>query len=159
MKKIIFSIICIVSVCFIASCKKALPDPGATSAVKVSNEWRANLYQGGVAQNASASKFATYNVAGSSDSIWIDDFGKLWNFKCKVKYDPINLTFQTTNSVNEYYPISITITNGKIFPKAGKSATGVVTDSIYMKVVFSDDPGAYEIKGTGRTNWLADGVN
>ena len=139
------------------SCEKTY-DPGATSAVKVANQWWVYLYADGVEQYSGGIR--TYNLSANNDSIYIDDYvnGKatIWDFKCKAKFDATNLTFQTTTAVNENYNITVTITDGKIMPKAAKSVTGVVTDSIYFKVQFSDDPGTYEIKGTGRTMWTED---
>lgn len=158
-KKLIF--IAIVLFTFI-SCKKTY-DPGATKAVKVANEWWVNLYLDGAPQYASFGKIETYNVAANNDSIWIDDLGNIWDFKCRAKFDATSLSFQTTNAVNEKYkmkdgsPMTITITDAKIMLNQAKSATGVVTDSIYFKVEFLDDPGTiYEIKGTGRTQWSPD---
>lgn len=155
-KRIIF--IAIVFFTFI-SCEKTF-DPGATKAVKVANEWWVNLYLDGAPQYASFRKIATYNVSANNDSIFIDDFGgNIWNFKCRAKFDAANYTFQATNAVNEVdkYPITVTITDAKIMLNKAKSATGVVTDSIYFKIEFLDDPGTiYEIKGTGRTKWAED---
>jgi hypothetical protein len=152
-KKLI--LIAIVFFTFI-SCEKTF-DPGATSAVKVANEWWVNLYLDGEPLYGSFGKIATYNVSANDNSMWLDDLGNIWNFKCRTNFDATNLTFQATNAVNENYDITVTISDGKIMSKAAKSATGVVTDSIYFKVVFSDDPTTtYEIKGTGRTMWAED---
>lgn len=160
-KKFIFIAIVLFT---IVSCEKAF-DPGKTKAKDVSNEWWADLYQNGAAIYGSPSKVMTYNTAADNDSIWVDDLGNLWNFKVKAKFDAKALTFQATNSTDAYYdsihptaaPATVTITDGKVMLKAAKSATGVVTDSIYFKVEFSDDPGTiYEIKGTARTGWAED---
>lgn len=156
-KRIIF--IAIVFFTFI-SCEKTF-DPGATKASQVANEWWVNLYLNGSPQLGSFAKMNTYNISANNDSIYIDDIvsnkATIWDFKCRTKFDAKNLTFQTTNAVNERYDITVTITDGKIMLDKAKSATGVVTDSIYFKVVFSDDAAnTYEIKGTGRTKWAAD---
>jgi hypothetical protein len=154
-KKFIFIAIVLFT---IMGCEKSF-NPGATKAVKVANEWWVNLYLNGVAQYGSFSKIETYNTASNSDSIWIDDLGDIWQFKIRAPFNPDSLTFKATNAANYWpsYPITITVTNGKVMLNAAKSTTGVVTDSIYFKVVFSDDPtDTYEIKGTGRTMWTPD---
>jgi hypothetical protein len=139
-----------------SACKRTLPDFGRTSTVKFSNGWWANLYLGGVAQYAKPAFINTYNTS-AGDSLWVDDLGNLWDFKVKVGIDQAGLTFSTKSAANEYYPITVTITDGKVLPKMGHSTTGLATDSIYMKVVFSDDPtNTYEIKGTARTGQIAD---
>jgi len=143
-------------------CKKTY-DPGTTKAAKVANEWWVNLYLDGKPQLSTFSKIETYNTAANNDSIWLDDLGNVWNFKIKAKFDATALTFQATNAVSKNYLtpdttfINVTITDAKILPLAAKSTTGVPTDSIYFKVVFSDDAATtYEIKGTGRTMWSPD---
>lgn len=138
------------------SCEKTY-EPGATKASQAANEWWVNLYLKGEPQLGSFVKMSSYNMSANNDSIWIDDFKNIWDFKCRTKFDAKNLTFQTTDAVNEKYDITVTITDGKIMLDKAKSATGVVTDSIYFKIEFLDDPGTiYEIKGTGRTKWAED---
>ena len=160
-KFILFAIVLLT----IVSCEKTY-DPGATKAKDVANEWWADLYQGGAsATGGSIGKVMTYNTAVDNDSIWVDDLHNLYSFKVKAKFDSKALTFVTTNAKDDYYdplkpaasPATVTITDGKVLLKAAHSATGVVTDSIYFKAEFSDDPGTiYEIKGTGRTGWAED---
>ena len=49
------------------------------------------------------------------------------------------------------------VLEGKVINDAGRSKSGVVTDSIYIKAVFSDDPGTeYEMAGHRRTGFLED---
>lgn len=140
------------------SCEKAF-NPGATKAVKVANEWWVQYYVDGAPQAADFSKLSTYNVAANNDSIWIDDLLNFWQVKFKAVYNADSLTFRAFNSYNEYYqPSTITVSGGKIMPKAAHSKTGVITDSIYCKFFFSDDPSnsTWEVKGTGRTMFGAD---
>lgn len=140
----------------VISCEKAY-DPGTTKSAKVSNEWWVNLYLNGAAQYSSFGKISTYNTAADNDSIWIDDFKNIWDFKCKAKFNADSLTFRTTNAQNLKYNIKVTIKDAKIMLNAAKSKTGNVTDSIYFKVIFSDDPtSTYEIKGSARTMWSED---
>jgi hypothetical protein len=154
-KKFIFIAIVLLAM---AGCEKSF-NPGATKAVKVANEWWVNLYLNGTPQYGTFAKITTYSTAANNDSIWIDDLGNIWQFKVRALFNPDSLTFKATNAANYWpnYPITVTIKNAKIMLNAAKSTTGVVTDSIYFKVIFSDDAtNTYEIKGTGRTMWSPD---
>jgi hypothetical protein len=89
--------------------------------------------------------------------LWVDDLGHSWQFKCKAKIDYSNLTFSTTNAQNQYYNITVNLSEGKILTKAGRSKSGNATDSIYFKANFSDDPSnTYVISGTARTGFIED---
>ncbi|HMH20423.1 MAG TPA: lipid-binding protein [Puia sp.] len=149
---------------FSVSCKRTLPDYGGTATPKMSNGWWATLTVDGVdVYNLGTFFFSTYNTSENQDSIWLDDLKNGYGFKSKVHVDYKSLTFTVSGSGNLYYvgtpvfPASVTITGGKVLPKAGHSKTGVATDSLYMKAVFSDDPTTtYEIKGTARTGFVDD---
>jgi hypothetical protein len=102
-------------------------------------------------------KIATYNSSANDDSIWIDDFQNGYQVKFKAKADYTNLTFATSNAANQYYPITINLTDGKILLNAGHSKSGNVVDSIHMQLEFSDDPGTiYEMNGGARTRFAED---
>lgn len=153
---IVFSLIIIT---IYSSCSKDLKEPGDTSAVKMANEWWVTLtVDGDDVYSLGHQKIATYNTSENKDSIWIDDYKNIWPFKAKAAADFTGLTFTSANSANAAEEgETITITEGKILPKVGVSKTGIVTDSIYMKVEFSDDPGTvYVISGHARTRWIAD---
>lgn len=158
-KSILFSIL---TVLIFTSCKKNLPDVGGTNAEKVANEWWVRLYNpdGSLAYPADYyGHIATYNTAANDNNFWIDDQGNIWDFKVKATADLSNLTFKADHvkSVVPNYDITVNVTDGKIIPNAGKSKTGVVTDSIYMKVEFEDDPGKiYTISGHARTRFAED---
>jgi hypothetical protein len=155
-KKIIFIAIVLFT---IVSCEKAF-DPGKTKAVKVENEWWVEYYVDGVGQTGGFTKLMTYNTAANNDSIWVDDLKKFWQVKFRAKYNADSLTFHVTNSANNYYESGVTVTGGKVMPKAAHSPTGVVTDSIYFKIQYSDDTTpfgtTYEVKGYARTGWAGD---
>ena len=143
----------------LCSCKKNLPDVGKTAAEKMANEWWVTLDQGGTqdALGLGHFKIATYNTSANDDSIWIDDFQSGWQVKFKAKADYNNLTFSTTDAPNEYYPITVNLTDGKILLNAGHSKSGNVVDSIHMQIEFSDDPGTiYEMNGGARTRFAED---
>ena len=158
MKKIL-SIITIASVLLsFNSCQKT-KDAGATSAVKVANEWWVTLDLGGTQDVFGIGHFriATYNTAANDNNIWIDDYENGWDVKFKSLVDYKTLTFSATNAQNEYYNITVNQTDGKILPKAGHSKSGNIADSIHMKVEFSDDPGnVYEMNGVERTRFPED---
>ena len=83
----------------------------------------------------------TYNTAANtSDQLYVDDLGEIWEFKVKTTCDVNAQTFSTTGAVaNEYYDCDVTITGGKILPKAGRQNNGSPADSIVFYVSFSDD--------------------
>jgi hypothetical protein len=152
-----------ISLIFFFSCTKKLENPGATNTVTMSNEWWVTLSSGGTDLLGRHVLFGTYNTSQNvSDSMWLDDFGNTWDFKCKVLADPNSLTFKTTDSSqNEYYDIRVHITNGKIFPNGGVGkSTGSPVDSIYMEATFTDDPvNTYIITGVARSRWAQDDYN
>lgn len=142
------------------SCKKSSFDPGKTAAVNASNGWWVTYSVNGAPYYGPVF-FSTYNVsANTTDSLWIDDLEQFWQFKGKVALDYTNLTFSNPSCINEYYSSDAKVANGKIMPKAGHSKSGVVTDSIYFEIQFSDDSPAYgttfQVSGTARTGFIED---
>jgi hypothetical protein len=140
-----------------SSCKKDVK-PGETAAVKAANGWWVTFTLGGSDVYGLGTFFLnTYNTSANDDSLWVDDLGHSWQFKVKTKIDYSTLTFSTANAQNEYYNITVNITDGKILSKGGRSKSGVPTDSIYFKANFSDDPSnTYVISGTARTGLIED---
>jgi Lipid-binding putative hydrolase len=141
------------------SCTKKLENPGATNTVAMSNEWWVTLSLDGNDLLGAHVLFSTYNTSQNvGDSLWLDDLGNGYDFKCKVLADPKNLTFTTDSSQNESYDIRVHIANGKIIPNGGKGySTGSIVDSIYMEASFGDDPGnTYIISGVARSRWAQD---
>jgi len=157
MKKIILIIIIAAGISALNSCQK-LKDPGATSAVKVANEWWVTLtLNGDDIYGIGHFKIATYNTSANDNNIFIDDYQNGWGVKFKSQVDYTNLTFSANAAQNEYYNITVNQTDGKILLKAGHSKSGNVADSIHMKVEFSDDPGdIYEMNGVERTRFPED---
>jgi hypothetical protein len=141
-----------------SSCKKEYPDVGGTAAEKMANEWWAELKLDGVSLT-NFEKIATYNTSANTNEIWVDDMHGLWDFKVKATADFNALTFSASQAVSVVpnYDIKVDITDGKIISNAAKSKTGNITDSIYMKVEFEDDPGTiYTIEGHARTRFAED---
>ncbi len=140
----------------IISCKKTFIN-GGTATQNMANSWWVNLQLGGANLTSTPYTFVTYNTSDHPDSMWVDDLGNLYNFKCTVAVDYTNFTFSTSGSNNLYYPVTVVIKGGTILPKAGHSRTGKVVDSIYMKAHFSDDPtDTFTIAGTARTGFPED---
>ena len=89
---------------------------------------------------------ATANTAANLPTeMIVTDLGQFWDFKVKVNCDQQGLTFQTNTSENnnlvaDYEDINVTISGGKIMPKAGRQNNGSPADSIVFYVSFSDDP-------------------
>jgi len=163
MKKL--SLVLGIAVLFLSACKKNLPDVGSTAAQSVANEWWVTLTVGGSdVFGIGHTKLLTYNTADNTGSIWVDDQKNGYGFKVKAAVDYSNLTFKTNGMAHSPYyvgtpnfPDSARITEGKVLVGAGRSKTGNVTDSIYMKIEFSDDPGdIWEIKGHARTRFSED---
>jgi hypothetical protein len=164
MKKLNLFILSVCAVFVLTNCQKT-EEPGETATAKFSNDWWAVLYDTDGNQLTDPAKIVTTNTANDKDSIYVDDQQHIWGFFVKAGVDHQNLTFAATNSYNLYYdpahpakfPLSVSITDGKVFPNGGHSKTGIITDSIYMKIEFSDDPGTiYSIRGVASTNRAED---
>lgn len=165
MKKLL---IITLSLFILVSCKKDLPDVGNTNSVNMANEWWVTLDQGATKDvfGIGHFKIATYNTSANDNTMWVDDFKNGWGFKVKVTADYSALTFGVpAGGSNLYYnpaspssyPVTVKITNGKIFPNAGHSKSGNVTDSIYFNIEFADDPGTiYSMPGHARTRFSED---
>jgi hypothetical protein len=146
----------------LTNCQKT-QDPGGTKTAKFSSEWWTNLYAGGQKLYSTEKKLVTYNTAANNDTIYVDDLNNLYGFAVRAGVNQSALTFSTKDASNDYYngtpnfPATVTITDGKIMKNAGHSKAGNITDSIYFKVIFSDDPSTtYEIKGVATTNRTED---
>ena len=102
----------------------------------------------------------TNTAANVPTEMIVSDLGNFWDFKVKVNCDQQGLTFKTNttennNMVADYEDINVTVSGGKILPKAGRQNNGSVADSIVFYVSFSDDP--YPAK-YGYTNYKVSGV-
>ena len=156
------------SICY--SCTKQVPnaldgDPGNSATVNVSNGWWVNISEPAFGNlTPTPTFFSTYNTAANTtDSLWLDDHGNGYGFKCTVGLNYKSLGFSVVNSLNNYVDsygdtnTLVTILNGKVLPKAGHSRAGNITDSIYMLAIFSDNPtDTFTIAGTARTGFIED---
>lgn len=150
MKKIVYFIAAVcVSVLF-ASCDKE--EPGGTATENTAGDWYVTadaIDDNGdvVIPDFNDGRFhvLTYNTAANTPTeMIVEDQGKFWDFKVRVAVDQNARTFFTTTTENNnmvagYEDINVTITDGKILPKAGKQNNGSPADSIVFYVTFSDD--------------------
>lgn len=82
----------------------------------------------------------TYNTfSNTSTEMWLDDLQNFWAYKVKVDVDFNGRTFQSADAQNEYYDITVDISNGEILYDATTTPSGSAADSIVFNVNFSDD--------------------
>lgn len=135
------------------------PAPGATKVVNMAGDWYVQTYVG-ESLVLDYSLISTYNTADDNgQEMWVDDHQNIWWFKATVPVDVKAQTFSGSDlpsSVDDY-DITVNISNGKIIDDIATSTGGNKTDSIYMDIEFSDDPGTiYTLKGYRRTGFLED---
>lgn len=153
MKKLVYFAALLLTTVF-ASCEKE--EIGGTATQATAGQWyvtvdaadgNGNLVAG-LEDMFSLGRFTmlTFNTAENNpNEMIVSDIGNFWNFSVKVATNQQTLTFQTNttennNLVPKYENINVTITNGKIMPKAGRQNNGSPADSIVFYVSFSDDP-------------------
>jgi hypothetical protein len=162
MKKITYIIALFAAV--LAGCDSD-EDPGQTSVMKMSNEWWGNTYRldgNGelIDRGYGYRKFLTSGTAsGTADSLFVDDFGDLFELKAKVACNLSDLTFTTNGEevLERYSDGTVIIRNGKIYIDGGYSTSGVKVDSIYFEAEFDWAPGEiYIVAGHGRTGFAED---
>ncbi len=153
--KIIFFIL--LSTVLTSSCSKK-PDFENTATYKMAGEWFVKFYEGGAAVT-NYHKIISYNTADpNSNQVWVDDLD-FQPFKAKFDIDYANLAFKAAAGVPNLAGTgnTIKVLEGKVLPGAGHSKTGVVVDSFYIKLEFSEEPGTiYDVKGHQRTGFAED---
>ena len=148
MKKIICFATLALALVF-AGCQKE--EIGGTATQDMAGQWYVHV--DGIDENGEISMedpfgmgnflVLTFNTAANDkDSIWVDDLGNFWTFKCKVGCDLNSLTFgseeEDDKALDAYYGISVEI-YGKILPGAATTPSGMPADSIWFDVLFEDD--------------------
>jgi hypothetical protein len=159
MRKLLYIISGLIVLGMVA-CQKD-PSIEKTSTYPLSGEWWVTLRDADGNVVADYAKLLTYNTSSNKgDSLWIDDQGNIWTFKVKVGCNAGSKTFSVADSVtsvSEDYNIKIDVKDGKVVLKGGKTKNGNVSDSIYFKIGFGDDPGnTYVISGVRRTGFKDD---
>ena len=160
-KNNLYIVIAVLAILFLGSCKKD-PEIGGTAVEAMAGTWWVQSEEVG----DDYFQFATFNTSANSvTEMWLDDLGNFWSsdgerVAGKVSVDLSNNTFTATNAANTNaaYPVSFTVTNGKII-KGGSigPVSKAVTDSIYFEVEYSDDPGTvYHMSGYKRTKFSED---
>lgn len=93
------------------------------------------------------------------DTITLDDHNQFSpTLRAHVKIDVASRTFGAGQYKNWNNPAdSVILKEGKILKDAGRSKSGAVVDSIYIKYAFKSDPSIdYLMKGHARTGLIAD---
>lgn len=144
-------------------------EPEFVEGHELSGEWYVVFYDSaGTTAYTAHDLISTYNTAtGGASEAWLDDLGHFWPMKGKIPINTGNMSLAGTAD-NMSVPIMDTLGNitgyetmtviaGNIIEDAGRSKTGVVTDSLFLRMSFSDDPGSqYVIAGHRRTGFLED---
>lgn len=153
MKKILFAIMAVLT---LASCEK--DEIGGTATQELAGDWyvtvsavddEGNLvYSDDELFGIGKIHMLTFNTNENvSDKMYVYDEGNFWGFKVQTSCDVKARTFATDGAAanEEGDDIQVTITDGKILPKAGHQNNGSAADSIVFYVNFSDDvyPEAY----------------
>jgi hypothetical protein len=156
----IYSIsIILVAIILVSACSKK-PDIEYTSTYKMAGEWFTRYYHNNAAVTP-FHKIVSYNVSDpAAAQVWVDDLGQ-WPFVAKFDVDIASLAFKAMSNVSNANTASpaktLKVLEGKVLPGTGHTKTGVVVDSIYIRMEFSDDPGEiYEIRGHQRTGFFED---
>lgn len=165
MKKTVY--ILLMAVAALSSCKKDDETPG-TAMKEIAGEWFLRYSTNdGVDFDDAYSHFSTYNTAdNSSTTMWFDDLGtfhavkgNLQPVKGKVSVDLTNFTFSATAAPNiSKSGQTFTILEGKMLKGAATApASGTKTDSLYVRIQFSEEPGiTYILAGYRKTGFLED---
>ncbi|MBC7885724.1 MAG: hypothetical protein H7X99_09630 [Saprospiraceae bacterium] len=135
------------------------PDIEGTQLQEMCGEWWFRISSGGDLVVPNYFMVTTSNTAANTNTdLLLDDHGT-WPCKIKCTVDLSSMTFISQNSISNFYDedISVNIKEGKILKDAATTTGGNVSDSIYIKFEFADDPGTeYIYAGYKRTGFLED---
>jgi len=148
MKKINYLILLVVV--FIAISCEPKYEKQYSWAYPIAGDWSVHSYNNDGSIKGGPYEIKSYNSSFGQDSIWFDDYatkstdGHFWSMKYKVSANMNSKTFETKGSTNAIsgYNISIIVNEGKI----------IDNDSIYFKIIFSDDPESTYILAGHRAN-------
>lgn len=148
MKKILFAFFAVLA---LAACSK--DEIGGTATQSMAGEWYVTVEAVDDEGNTvftddelfGIGKFQilTYNTnANVADKMIVDDEDNFWKFRAVATCNQSSLSFATDGEVTsiDNAELGVTITDGKILPKAGKQNNGSAADSIVFYVNFNDDP-------------------
>lgn len=142
-------------------------DPGKSSTYPLNGEYWVRLDAATIAGSDTTWDVDPYGIGyakimisntstDKGDSIWVDDLGKIWDFKVKTACNPALRTFSVTKGVDIYLNDTTTIKNGKLILDKGITKSGNKTDSIYMVIKWKSDATTYRLSGVRRTGFQAD---
>ncbi|MFI3279382.1 MAG: lipid-binding protein [Rikenellaceae bacterium] len=151
MKKIFsFLLLSVVALCTL-SCEK--DEVGGTATENMAGEWYVSVDMIGPDGTNYGDYYGvgefiiqTYNTnANIPTEMYVDDCYNFWAFKTIVDIDYDAMTFSSTASYDEYYGITVNVTDGKITTDGAISITGMPADAITLTCEFSDDEGWYYV--------------
>lgn len=172
MVKLLSGIGVITGIFLFCSCQKR-QDYGAAAVEKVANGWWMTAYSSTtglivipppVPSDTTSNHFflVTYNSSGNSkDSVWVDDLfgiGGIYDVKALLGVNLSSYTFTSGGTPNLYQTGNdVQWAAGKMFPKGGRSRTGVATDSLFLQFLFTGNPGdTLTVAGVARTGFDGD---
>lgn len=122
-------------------------------------EWWIQVYSEGENVGGGYHLITTANTARNNDTDLILDDHELYPAKVVTNVNLPGLSFNSTRDLSNAYDlgIGVSVVEGRILRGAATTPGGNTTDSIYVKLEFSDDPGVeYEYAGYRRTGFLED---
>lgn len=135
------------------------PEIEGTQLQEMCGEWWFRISSGGDLIAQSYFLLTTSNTAANTNVDLIMDDHETWPCKIKCKVDLNTLSIMAENNISNIYDdaINVSILEGKILKNAATTTGGNVSDSIYIKFEFADDPGTeYIYAGYKRTGFLED---
>jgi len=130
-----------------------------TKLEEMCGEWWFRISSGGDLVAPNYFLLTTSNTSANTNVDLLLDDHETWPCKVKCKVDLSTLAFVQQPNIANYYSsnIGVSIKEGKILKKAATTTGGNVSDSIYIKFEFADDPGTeYIYAGYKRTGFLED---
>jgi len=161
MKIILTKSLMIVYICIVLSSCDLTETPAieGTKLEEMCGEWWFRISSGGDLVATNYFLLTTSNTSANTNVDLLLDDHETWPCKVKCKVDLSTLAFVKEDNISNYYSsnIGVSIKDGKILKKAATTTGGNVSDSIYIKFEFADDPGTeYIYAGYKRTGFLED---
>jgi len=135
------------------------PGIGGTKVQAMAGEWWINVLIDGTDLGIGYNLIRTSNTASDNGVDLLLDDDELWPAKIITQVDIKTLTFTPVTNLDNFYSntIKVSVIEGKVLKGAATTPGLNKTDSIYIKLEFSDDPGTqYEYAGYRRTGFQED---
>ncbi len=135
---------------------ESVPDASDIVISEVTGTWVVDMTWDGDFYDTNT--ISIYNTgANDSNLMWLDDQQHGWGLKAKVPLNLDAMTFSGADLEEQYYDVTVTITEGKIIKGGATAPSGDIVDSIYFKAEFSDIPGEiWEYTGYKSTGKIGD---